>query len=240
MRSVSIKGWFNLVRFADQSTWTWIPWRWLAIGLGALLAAFVAWQLFKLRGGWVLVVIVVLGLATLPFARKYNEWRAANDAHRTPLRAVGQIQAVEEVMTIDPLPGDSSDGDEWETAMDVVQRYAIVTVRYTPTGYTEPILGVDAVDIDEASAPLLVDTPVEIAYAATDPRAVRLPGHTRNHYIRNPLAWLREQIFLLGFAISLILLLSWTGNLVNRFLSNRGATARRLANQRHREPTHER
>lgn len=225
VRSVSINQWFNLVRFAEQSTWTWIPWHWLAIGLEILLAGIIAWRLFKVRGGWLLVVIMLLLLGTIPFVQKYNQWRAVADPSRTPLHANGTIQEVEEVATIDPFPGDSADGDEWETAMDVVQRYAIVTVRYTPQGYVEPILGVDVVDIGDSTAPLPIDQVVDIAYAASDPRAVQLPERTRNHYIRNPLAWLREQVLVLGLFVALTLLLSWAGNRWQRFLDSRHAAA---------------
>ncbi len=231
VRSASINHWFNLVRFADQSTWTWLPWRWLKIGLEVLIAGIIAWRLFKVSGGWLLVVVMLLLLGTIPFVQKYNEWRAAADPSRTPLHASGMIQEVEEVTTIDPFPGDSSDGDEWETSMDVAQRYAIVTVRYTPQGYVEPILGVDAVDIDETTAPLLVDQAVDIAYAASDPRAVQLPAHTRNHYIRNPLAWLRDQALALGLFVAITFLLSWVGNRWQRFLDSRHAAA--LAVNRH-------
>ncbi len=225
VRSVSINGWFNLVRFADQSTWSWISWRWVEIGLGVLLAGIIAWRLFKVRGGWLLVVVMLLLLGTIPFIQKYNEWRAAADPSRTPLHASGMIQEVEEVTTIDPFPGDSSDSDEWETSMEVVQRYAIVTVSYTPQGYVEPILGVDAVDIDGTTAPLVVDQTVDIAYATSNPRAVRLPNRTRNHYIRNPLAWLREQVVALGFGALMIFLLSWLGNRWQQFLDQRHRVA---------------
>jgi hypothetical protein len=153
-----------------------------------------------------------LGLATIPFARKYNEWRAADDPSRTPLHTTGLIQEVEEVTTIDPFPGDSSDGDEWDTEMAVVQRYAIVVVRYTPQGYSESILGVDAVDVDESSAPLLVNSEVDLSYAATETRTVRLPGRTRNHHIRNPMAWLREQLLSIAVAVGMLLLISGIGN----------------------------
>ena len=44
VRAVSINGWFDLVRFADQSTWSWLPWPWLALGLGILLLGFLGWK----------------------------------------------------------------------------------------------------------------------------------------------------------------------------------------------------
>ena len=221
VRSVSINQWFNLARFADQSTWTWIPWVWLQVGSGVILVGFIGWQLLKRRGGWVLLVILLLLLATLPFVNKYNDWRAANDPSRTPLHANGVIQEVEEVTTIDPMPGDGSGNEEWDTSIEVAQRYAIVVVRYTPQGYREAILGVDAVDLRDDSQPLLVDSSVEINYAANDPRTVRLPNRTREHHLRNPLEWIKQQLFALGLGAALILLAGWIGNRWQRFLAQR-------------------
>ena len=168
-----------------------------------------------------LLVILLLLLATLPFVNKYNDWRAANDPSRTPLHASGVIQEVEEVTTIDPMPGDGSGNEEWDTSIEVAQRYAIVVVRYTPQGYREAILGVDAVDLRDDSQPLLVDSSVEINYAANDPRTVRLPNRTREHHLRNPLEWIKQQLFALGLGAALILLAGWIGNRWQRFLAQR-------------------
>lgn len=221
VRSVSINNWFNLARFADQSTWTWLPWHWLRVGGGVILVGFIGWQLLRRRRGWVLLVILLLLLATLPFVNKYNDWRAANDPSRTPLRASGVIQAVEEITTIDPMPGDGSGDEEWETSIEVTQRYAIVVVRYTPQGYHEAILGVDAVDLNAASQPLLVNSPVEISYAANAPRLVRLPNQTREHHLRNPLEWIKQQLLGLSLVAGLTLLVTWLGNRWQRFLDQR-------------------
>lgn len=191
VRTVSINGWFNLVRLADQSTWTWIPWRWLAIGLGVILLGWIGWRYFQNKTGCALLMLVALVIFVVPFVWKFIEWQNSQNLDLMPLRAAGIITQIERVTEIDPMPGKGSDGSEWETKVKAVQPYDIVVVRYTPQGYAEPILGVDAVDVgSQAVSP---EMPVEIAYTATNPRSVRLLQGTRSHHWQNPVAWLKEQ-----------------------------------------------
>lgn len=200
VRTVSINGWFNLVRLADQSTWTWLPWNWLAIGLGVIFLGWLGWRYFQNKTGCALLILVALVIFVTPFVWKYIEWRNSENPNLMPLRATGVITQVEHVTEIDPMPGKDS-GDEWETKIEAAQPYDIVVVRYTPRGYEEPILGVDAIDVgSQVVSPTM---PVEIAYASTDPRSVRLLQGARSHHWKNPAAWLKEQ----AFDILLILLI---------------------------------
>jgi len=221
VRSLSLNHWINLVRFADQSTWTWIPWWWLGMGIAIGLAGVLGWQLLKVRGGWVLIGLVLLVLAAIPFMDKYNEWRAARDPNRLPLSASGIIEEVQTVTELDPFPDDGSGDKEWETAIAVTQPYAIVVVRYTPQGYVEPILGVDAVDIAANAPPPAVASRVDLAYGVSDPRIIRLPHHTREHYLRNPMQWLTEQIRALALVSLVIVLAGWAGKRWQRFVRQR-------------------
>ena len=190
VRTVSINGWFNLVRLADQSTWTWIPWNWLGIGLGVILLGWLGWRFFQNRTGCALLILVALVIFVTPFVWKFIEWQNSQNPDLMPLRATGVITQVERVTEIDPMPGEG-DGGEWETKIEAAQPYDIVVVRYTPPGYAEPILGVDAVNVgSQAVSP---EMPVEIAYAAANPRSVRLLQGTRSHHWQNPMAWLKEQ-----------------------------------------------
>lgn len=198
VRTVSINGWFNLVRLADQSTWTWIPWNWLAIGLGVILLGWLGWRYFQNRTGCALLVLVALVTFVTPFVWKFVEWRNSQNPDLMSPRATGVVTQVERVTEIDPMPGE---GGEWETKIEAVQPYDIVVVRYTPPGYAEPILGVDAVDVGSQTVDL--DLPVEIAYDAANPRAIRLFQGERSHHWKNPVAWLREQTL----AVLLIVLL---------------------------------
>ncbi|MCE7985351.1 MAG: hypothetical protein DYG89_29605 [Caldilinea sp. CFX5] len=190
VRTVSINGWFNLVRLAGESTWTWLPWNWLAIGLGVILLGWLGWRYFQNKTGCALLILVALAIFVTPFVWKFIEWRNSANLSLMPLRASGVITQIERVTEIDPLPGDGSGGD-WETRIQTTQPYDIVVVRYTPRGYEEPILGVDA--IDAGSQVISPEMSVEIAYAPTDPRSVRLLQGERSHHWKNPVEWLRQQ-----------------------------------------------
>lgn len=219
VRTVSINGWFNLVRLADQSTWTWIPWRWVAIGLAVLLLLWLGWQYLQNKIGCALLLLVALLIFVTPFVFKFMAWRNSQDLSLTPLRATGIITAVERVTKIDPLPGDSGDGDEWETEIEAVQPYDIVVVRYTPRGYAEPVLGVDAIDV---GGPLLTPAmPIAIAYAATDARAVRIVQGAHSHHWKNPVEWLKQQALAGLLILALLGGLHWLGRWWQRLLDKR-------------------
>ena len=201
VRTVSINGWFNLVRLADQSTWTWIPWNWLAIGLGVISLGWLGWRYFQNKTGCALLILAALVIFVIPFVWKYIEWQNSENPGLMPLRATGVVTQVERVTEIDPMPGDGSGSSEWETEIVAAQPYDIVVVRYTPQGYAEPIFGIDA--IDAGSQAVTLTMPVEIAYAQAEPRKVQLLQGARSHHWKNPVAWLREQ----ALAVSLVLLL---------------------------------
>ena len=222
VRRASINGWFDIARFADQSTWTWIPWNWIGIGLGVLALGFLGWKSLKSGAGCLLMIVLLLILGCLPFAFKYSEWLTSEDTSRTPLQAQGTVEEVERVTTVDPLPGKGSDSNEWETKIDVAQLYDIVVVRYTPQGYEESILGVDAVDAGATN--FVPGAKVAIAYAATDPRTVRLADQTRFHHIRNPIEWVKQQLLGLG-VIGLFLLLITSISRAWRRMLGRASTA---------------
>ena len=219
LRTVSINGWFDLTRLAQQNTLSWINWRWIAYGLGGILLLYAGWKSLKSSVGCLAMLILLLLLASLPFGLKYQEWRASQDASRTPLHARGVVQEVHRVTTIDPLPNDRSGNSQWETKMDVVRLYDIVVIRYTPQGYREPILGVDAVDAVEGS--LEKGMTVDLAYGLDAPREVRLPNRTRNHYILNPLAWVKEQTLALGLVGLLLVGVIFVERTVKRALARR-------------------
>lgn len=219
VRTVSIHGWFNLVRLADQSTWRWLPWRWIGIGLAVLLLGWVGWQFFHNKVGCVLLLAVALVIFVIPFALKVREWQRSENPALTPLHATGVISEVARVTTVDPLSGDGGDGDEWETEIEVAQQYDIVVVRYTPQGYSEPVLGVDA--IDAGPQPLTPAMVVAITYAPTDPRTVRLAHGTRSHHWQNPLEWLKQQALAGGVVLALLGALHWGGRWLQRLLRRR-------------------
>ena len=121
--------------------------------------------------------------------------------------------------TIDPLPSQGGD-NSWNTKIDVAQGYDIVVVAYTPRGYEEPVLGVDAVDAqDFRFAP---DAAVEIAYAAGNPRTIRLPNATRFHHIRNPQEWLKQQVIGVIVLVLAMFGFAWASSSFRRLIRARG------------------
>ncbi|MFN8445309.1 MAG: hypothetical protein U0175_31260 [Caldilineaceae bacterium] len=218
VRRLSINGWFDITRFADQSTWTWIPWRWIGWGLGVIGLGWLGWKSLRNRMGCLLLSVLCVVLFCVPFALKYVDWRNAEDPSRTPLQATGTVEEVHRVTTVDPLPSDHGDG-EWETKINVAQLYDIVVVRYTPQGYKESILGVDAIDVETIG--LKTGDQVEFSYAADQPRAVRLAKQTRFHYIRNPLEWLKQQMFAVALIVLLLLGVNMIGNNLPRWLNKK-------------------
>lgn len=224
VRTVSINGWFNLVRLADQSTWTWIPWLWVVIGVAALLLLWLGWQYLQNKIGCALLLLVALVIFVTPFVFKLLDWQNSKDLNRTPLRATGVVTEVHRVTEIDPLPGEHSSGSEWETEIETVQPYDIVVIRYTPVGYEEPVLGVDAIDV---GSPVISPTmPIALAYAATDPRSVRIVQGAHSHHWKNPVEWLKQQALAGLLILALLGGLHWLGRWWQRLLQKQTAQTR--------------
>ena len=211
VRTVNVGRWLNLVRLANQTTLTWLPWKWIGGGLGVIMFGIGLWRLSKVRFGYGVIAIILLALAVWPLLTQLGEGQRSEDLSLTPLRATGTIQAIERVTEIDPLPSYGSGGsNSWETRINTLQPYDIVSVRFTPQGYEQSVLGVDAVDAN--SVVVQPDAPVEVAYARTEPRSVRLLSGTRSHYWKNPFEWVKQQILSLLLIALLILAFSWLGN----------------------------
>lgn len=231
LRAVSLGGWFSYVRFANQTTLTWLPWRWIGIGLLVMLVGWLLWQLSKrTRWGWVLTAILLLALATLPLLFKLREGERSQDISLTPLRATATVQEVERVTRLDPLPEHGSGDSRWDTEIDVPQPYDIVVVRFIPKGHEQAVLGVDAVD---AEHPMVkADTLVEIAYAESDPRTVRLLNAHRSHYWKNPLGWVGTQLGGLALVVLVVVGFTWLGGRFSRMLDSRIERAKEIARER--------
>jgi hypothetical protein len=219
LRVLNLGEWPGLVRLADQSTLTWLPWRWIGGVLGVIVALIVLWKLSDTRVGCLPGVLFVCLLATLPFLQKYREWQQSLDPTRTPLRASTVVEAVQRITWLDPLPGESTDSDEWETGLTVPQPYDILTVRFRPQGYPDLVLGVDAVDAGRPT--VRPGMPVIVEYGLDDPRRVRLLEASRLHYWANPLGWVQDQIVNLTLAFVTSLALSWLGTRLRQWWNRR-------------------
>ena len=192
----------SLVRLADQSTRTWLPWGWIGGVLALILVGVVLWKLSDTRVGcWPGFVFVVV-LATVPFVNKWREWQQSEDPNRTPLRVSTTVVDVRRVTWLDPFPGKTNNSDEWETGFDVPQPYDIVTMRFRPQGYPDQVLAVDVVDAGQPA--VRPGMAVVVEYGLDDPRVVRLLDARRLHYWKNPLGWVQSQMVAvaISFAIS--------------------------------------
>lgn len=210
LRVLNFGEWPSLVRPASQSTLTWLPWRWIGGILALILALVALWKVSNTRIGCLPGVFFVCALATIPFINKWWEWQRSMDASLTPLRASTRIESVQRVTWLDPLPGESNNGESWETGFTVPQPYDVVTVRYQPEGYPDWVLGVDAVDAGEPA--VQPGIAVIVAYSAGDPRQVRLLDASRLHHWVNPLGWVQDQMVNLAISLGLMVAASWAGD----------------------------
>jgi hypothetical protein len=230
LRVLNFGEWPSLVRPADQSTLTWLPWRWIG-GILALVVALVAlWKISKTRVGCLPGVFFVCALATIPFFNKWWEWQRSMDDSLTPLRASTRVERVQRVTWLDPLPGESNDGESWETGFTIPQPYDIVTVRYQPEGYPDWVLGVDAVDAGQPA--VQPGMALIVAYSAGDPRQVRLLEASRLHHWVNPLGWVQDQMVNLAIALGFMFASAWVGERLKAWFAGRAEQAHRLSEER--------
>jgi hypothetical protein len=205
----------TLVRLASTGTREWIPWGWLAIGLGALALGWLGYQIGRSRAGC-LVVLAAVALAAvgLPALVVYREWRAMEDLSAKPLRAQAIVRTVTRVTEIDPLPCRSGCRRSMNTKFDVPQQYDIVQMAFTPQGARDEVLAVDAADV--GSANVAPEQPVAIAYAPADPRAAQIVGATHSHHWKNMVAFAEISLGTLLLLALLVVFASGAGRLFRR------------------------
>lgn len=230
LRVLNLGDWPSLVRPASQSTLTWLPWRWIGGVLALILVGVVLWKLSDTRVGCLPGILFVCVLAALPLANKWWEWRQSLDPSLTPLRVSTQVEAVQHVAWLDPLPAENSRGNEWDTGFDVPEPYDIVLVRYQPQGYLDKVLGVDA--IDSGRPDVQPGMPVVVQYSLDNPRQVRLLDARRLHYWLNPLGWVQHEIIGLALSLGVTVALAWIGQRFKAWLRQLLARADRLRAQR--------
>ena len=205
----------TLVRLANTSTREWIPWNWLAIGLGVIALIWLAFKIGRSRVGCLVIFVlgasVAIGLLTSVI---YREWRAMEDLSAKPLRAEATIREVTRITRIDPLPCRGGCRNNWDTEFDVPQQYDIVQLAFTPQGGRDEVLAVDAADAGLAD--LAPERTIAVAYAAANPRAAQIIGATHAHHWRNMVAFVEISLgFLLAIGLFL-LLVGWLGTRFKR------------------------
>lgn len=206
----------TLMRLANTSTREWIPWGWLAIGLGAVGLGWLGYRLGRSRAGCLVVLVAVaLTAVGLPTLVIYREWRAMEDLSAKPLRAQATVRKVTHVTEIDPLPCRNGCGRRsWDTEFDVPQQYDIVQMAFTPQGARDEVLAVDAADAGTAN--LAPEQTVAVAYAPADPRAVQILGATHSHHWRNMVAFAEISLGTLLLLALLVIFAEGLGRLFKR------------------------
>lgn len=197
----------SVVRDAQMTTWTWLPWTWIGVGLLGALVVVGAW---KTARSLVVVVAVVAGV-TWPLVSAWRDDRDANDLARMSVTATGVV-------------GDVTRGTEWRlgsatssssrtfTTFDVRVPYDVVEVQVTPPGARSAVLAVDAVDVAADAPPTATrGATVTLRYAPGQPRDVRLDGHTRRWHWRDMAGVYAEDIGLILVFVAGALALSWAG-----------------------------
>lgn len=206
LRTLTLSRAVSLVRDATQSTWTWLPWGWLAFGVAAAAAAFALW---KLSPTVTIVIAIVAGLAW-PLVSAWRDDAAAND---TAARTEQATATVHEVTRVTAWHLGSRRSSRARRAFDefvLVQPYDVVTLEFTPPGARGSVLAVDAVDVAGDAAPVaLRDARVPVHFAASRPRDAQLDGYARRWHWRDMAGVYRESVLVVAVFLGGLLALSW-------------------------------
>jgi hypothetical protein len=197
-------GGLSLVRDADRNTFTMLPWFWIIFSLLALALLILAWRLVG--------PLVILGIAPLvvivPLVNAWRDQRAADDFSAMTARATATVREVRRVKIWDfaGMRSRYRDIDRFELR----QHYDVVNLEFTPAGYRGPVIGVDAIDALNDSAPTFVNgAAVEIRYDPDNPREARLEGRSRSWHWRDMLGvYIDLSLVFVGILI-LLLIYGW-------------------------------
>jgi uncharacterized protein DUF3592 len=197
-------GGLSLVRDADRNTFTMLPWFWIVFGLLALALLILAWRLV----GSLVIIGVALLVVILPLVNAWRDQRAADDFSAMTARATATVREVTRVKVWDFAYMRSRARDITEFALR--QHYDVVDLEFTPSGYRGPVIGVDAIDAPNDSAPTFVKgAAVEIRYDPDNPREARLEGRSRTWHWRDMLGVYIDLSLVFVAILILLLLYGW-------------------------------
>jgi len=197
-------GGLSLVRDASRNTFTMLPWFWIVFGLLALGLLILAWRLVG--------PLVIIGVAPLvvivPLVNAWRDQRAADDFSAMTARATATVREVTRVKVWDfaGMRSRYRDIDRFELR----QHYDVVNLEFTPAGYRGPVIGVDAIDAPNDSAPTFVKgAAVEIRYDPDNPREARMEGRSRTWHWRDMLGVYIDLSLVFVAILTLLLLYGW-------------------------------
>gem|GEM_PF-1116182 len=197
LRVLQVGNLLSLVRLADQSTRTLVPWGLLEDAAVVVGLFIIAWQLRKCPVGYGPLVGLVLIAMVLPLGYAYQNWRNQDNSVGATQHAVAVVGPVTRITEIDIGNGTHSE------EIPLIQPYDIVQLRYIPAGAPDAIVAVDAVDANARGASQFVTgSRLDVGYPLNDPRAARISGQTRTHYFKTTLTvYLDYGVILVFFGI---------------------------------------
>lgn len=203
-------GWFpHVARLTSTSTRGLVPFRFLAMGGLAAVAAMLLWRALRRRP----VALGIAGVAAVALFL-YAWWMPA--PWETPLaEPIATTDA--EVYQIRDVTISFLSGDEYGS-IDAPQPWQLVELHFVPEGRDQPVKALDGVDAGSVSG-LRRGARVPIAYSRHSPRDVRLAG-TRTYRWRE---WQALGEFLLWILV-VVGALMLGGRIFRRLV--RGAPAR--------------
>jgi hypothetical protein len=197
-------GGLSLVRDANRNTFTMLPWFWIVFGLLALALLILAWRLV---GSLVIIGVAPL-VVILPLVNAWRDQRSADDFSPMTARATATVREVTRVKVWDFAYMRSRARDI--NRFELRQHYDVVNLEFTPAGYRGPVIGVDAIDAPNDSAPTFVKgAAVEIQYDPDNPREARLEGRSRAWHWRDMLGVYIDLSLVFVAILILLLLYGW-------------------------------
>jgi hypothetical protein len=198
LRVLRVEAFFSLVRLANQSTETLVPWAYVEAAVGMVAVAFVAWRLRRTSLGYGPIIFLVLVALAAPLAYAYRTWSDREDLSGATERATATIKATTRVTTVSL----SSEGGE-ESTINVLQPYDVVQLAFVPSGYRDMVIAVDAVDAPGGQPSRFeAGAPIDVVYVPGDPRNARILDQTRTHYLKTTLGfYLQGGAVVLGIVV---------------------------------------
>ena len=210
---------FSIVRPANQTTRTLVPPNILedALAIGVLIC--LAYLLRKTLLGKVVLAGVIVIACSVPLLLADQNWQRNSDLSGATEHAnatVGQVTRVSEVEF-----GDDNEGTQ---SVPLSQPYDVVELSFVPTGYTDSITAVDAVDAKGGDLPsVTLGSSVEVVYPPGSPREARMVGQTRDHYLKTTVSVYERNAIYIGLVVVFAIIATVFGRMFRT-----GTTRRRV------------